>query len=503
MDFVDARELAPGQRLDADLCIVGAGAAGLALALALAGSGRRVTLLESGGVDRDPELQELNAGACVGVPYADLRVAWLRQLGGTTNHWTAHTHPLDPIDFEARDWMPESGWPIARDELAPCYEQARRLLGLPDDPWSVERWELAPTHRAWRFAGESIRPAVVQIVAERQRRLAETLGPRCRAAPHVAPYLHATVCELVPDATLRRVERLRAFTAPGRSLEVRARDVVLATGGIETARLLLLSASVAPAGLGNAHDLVGRYFANHPEAEAGLLQVSRPEHATSFFAHRAHPDGEVYGVLQLAPALQRSERLPNLGFHLDRAIRRSPPRGEAFRFAEAIGRAASELDGAPGAPDPRALPTYYLKVVSEPAPNRESRVRLGDELDALGQRRVVLDWRLRDEDLLAIARGVRRLARELGASGIGRVASELGEASPPEAGTRSFHHLGTARMHPDPRRGVVDAECRVHGIENLWIASSAVFPTYGSCNPTLTILALALRLGERLRARPG
>jgi len=500
MEFIDARVLPPGDRLDADLCIVGAGAAGLALAQALAGSGRRVTLLESGGLERDPELQELNAGACIGVPYADLRTAWLRQFGGTTNHWTAHTRPLDPIDFEPRAWVPESGWPISLAELAPFYEAAQRLLGLPEEPWSVERWEQAPSHRAWRFAGERIRPAVVQIVAERNRRLAQTLGPACRAAAHVQPYLHATVRELVPDAAGRRVERMRVATAPGRELEIRPREVVLAAGGIETARLLLLSASVEPRGLGNRRDLVGRFFSNHPEVEAGLLQLSRPEHATRFHASRPHPAGEVYGVLQLAPELQRAERLPNLIFQLDLAVRQSPPRSEPFRVAERIGTVASEIDGTGSAVPPRALPTYYLKVVSEAAPNRESRVRLGEERDALGQQRVVLDWRVRDQDRIDIARGVRILAREVGACGIGRVFTRLSEESPPAAGTRSFHHLGTARMHPDPERGVVDAECRVHGIENLWIASSAVFPSYGSCNPTLTILALTLRLAERLRA---
>src|SRR5262249_2744519 len=157
----------------------------------------------------------------------------------------------------------------------------------------------APTRRAWRFAGERIRPGVVQIVAERNRRLAQTLGPRCRAAAHVRPYLHATVCELVPDATGRRVERLRVATAPGRELELRRGEVVLAGGGIETARLLLLSTSVEPRGVGNRHDLVGRFFSNHPEAEAGLLQVSRAENATRFWANRRHDAGEVYGVLQL------------------------------------------------------------------------------------------------------------------------------------------------------------------------------------------------------------
>ena len=499
MEFIDARALEPGRRLDADLCIVGAGAAGLALALALAGSGREVVLLESGGLERDPELQELNAGACVGVPYADLRTAWLRQLGGTTNHWTAHTRPLDPIDFEPREWMAESGWPIARDELLPFYERAAGLLGLPADPWSLERWEQAPARRAWRFAGERILPGVVQIVAERNRRLAQTLGPRCREAPHVRPYLHATVCELVPDAAARRVERLRVATAPGRELEVRPREVVLAGGGIETARLLLLSTSVEPGGLGNRRDLVGRFFSNHPEAEAGLLQVSRPENATRFWANHRHDAGEVYGVLQLAPEVQRAQRLPNLTFHLDPAVRQSPPRSERFRLAETIGGVAGELDAVGPPARPEALPTYFLKVISEAAPNRESRVRLDEaQRDALGQRRVVLDWRVSDADRVAIARAVGLLAREVGASGIGRVFTPLDEASPPDAGTRSFHHLGTTRMDPDPARGVVDAECRVHGIENLWIASGAVFPTYGSCNPTLTILALTLRLAERL-----
>ena len=139
-------------------------------------------------------------------------------------------------------------------------------------------------------------------------------------------------------------------------------------------------------------------------------------------------------------------------------------------------------------------------AIAEPTPNPESRVRLGELRDAFGQQRAVLDWRLRPEDSESVARTTRLLALEVGAAAVGRVRDLFPRLGFPSLRTiGSHHHMGTTRMHRDPNRGVVDSDCRVHGLSNLFIAGSSVFPTFGTANPTLTIMALADRLADHLQ----
>jgi choline dehydrogenase-like flavoprotein len=148
-------------------------------------------------------------------------------------------------------------------------------------------------------------------------------------------------------------------------------------------------------------------------------------------------------------------------------------------------------------PPPRR---YFFKTAMEQAPNRESRVMLGEERDRLGCARVALCWSLTSLDRRTFDRGHEILHEELRRANVGSLETAFGPADdawpPGLRGAR--HHMGTTRMHVDPRRGVVDPQCRVHGISNLYVAGSSVFPTGGAANPTLTIVALALRLAEHV-----
>jgi choline dehydrogenase-like flavoprotein len=127
---------------------------------------------------------------------------------------------------------------------------------------------------------------------------------------------------------------------------------------------------------------------------------------------------------------------------------------------------------------------------------------LGDQRDALGLRRIRLDWRLAEADRRSLIAHVRNLATEFGALGIGRMRVDIGDPeSWPAVVSGGSHHMGTTRMHDDPRQGVVDRDCRVHGLANLYVAGGSVFPTGGAANPTLTIVALTLRLADHLKAR--
>jgi choline dehydrogenase-like flavoprotein len=514
MRLRDAREVPEGHRIEADLCIIGAGAAGLALAHALRAAAPRVVVLESGGPEPDAATQALCEGSLLGIEDFPLQASRLRGLGGTTNHWTAWVHPLDAADLEKRAWVPHSGWPLRFSELAPYYARARRFFELPERAFDPAAWEQGEELRAWRFAGDAVASRIVQIVPPERRRLGQTLRAALEAAPNVEVYLHASVLEIVADREQRRIEHLAVRTPEGRSFTARARGYVLAAGGIENARLLLLSTGASPAGLGNDHDLVGRFFQNHPEQARAVDLLATPRApSAAFYAMRRSGASLIVGSLVLSERVQRQEQLQNCSFRIERTLPLRP-RGAGAGLGLAanaldadVRRVAFDADGPRPEGGPRAEAeaerapaVHWLRLHAEPAPNRESRVRLGDHRDAFGQRRVVLDWRLAPGDSQAVRRTLEVLARAWGASGFGRARSRFPAAGFAGFNPRgSFHHMGTTRMHDDPKQGVVDREGRVHGVANLWVAGSSVFPTYGTVNPTLTIVALTLRLADHLR----
>jgi choline dehydrogenase-like flavoprotein len=489
--LLDARSLPAGTLVEREVCVIGAGAAGIALALELAGAPFRVALLESGGFDPEPETQDLYRGRVFGRAYHPLHEVRSRHFGGSTNCWLGMCRPLDPIDFEARAWVPGSGWPFGREALRPFYERAQRICLLED---------FAYEGASGAAAERPVLPLDPTVIGTRNLQLAATrFGQVHRAAvlsaPNVDTLLHANAVELRTDETGSRLESLRVATLAGGEFEVRARIFVLATGGIENARLLLASNRVRPQGVGNAHDLVGRFFMEHPHLAAGAFLPARADLPTGLY--HAHPRGRVSNLALLAPseATLRREQMLNFGALL-------ASEGALPGFERSLARAVHEMEGAAGEPAARAI---FLLNVCEQAPNPQSRVRLGDERDALGMPRVVLEWRLSPIDKRSLRRGHRILARELARAGLGRLQLMLSEDDMewPEDLAVGSHHMGTTRMHADPRQGVVDAQCRVHGVANLYVAGSSVFPTSGAANPTLTLVALAVRLADHLKEQMG
>jgi choline dehydrogenase-like flavoprotein len=292
---------------------------------------------------------------------------------------------------------------------------------------------------------------------------------------------------------------------------------VLATGGIENARLLLASRSTRPDGLGNDHDLVGRYFMEHPHIPvAAHVACNRPSALPALFTRNLlHEGTPVHATLVPTEEWLRSARLQAAAFtvgvmaHYDRDAAVPADEwqtGDVFQVLQDLDPAGAEPAGAgrlEGWPPADAAGAHLvLGGACEQAPDPESRVVLGPERDALGMPRAQLNWRLGQGDRDSLYRVLRGIGRELGALGIGRLRPLIGpDEDWPEEVLGGNHHMGTTRMARDPKQGVVDADCKVHGIANLYIAGSSVFPTGGSANPTLTLVALALRLANHLQAR--
>jgi choline dehydrogenase-like flavoprotein len=305
---------------------------------------------------------------------------------------------------------------------------------------------------------------------------------------------HASLLELETTPNALRATRARARAIGGDEFFVSARAFVLAAGGIENARLLLLSNKAVPPGLGNQHDLVGRFFQEHVGFYlSAVAMLHRPPDFGASSGGKGwftFTDEALVGNKLLNVALEiKPTKLPQLSLF--------------ERTYEWIERRVSGKGPSPMNPRYWAgegVQPFDIAYEAEQRPNPDSRVSLGAQLDPLGQRRVVVDWRLTDMDREHLKRGLELLGRELGRLGEGRlwIRPRVLEDWPPKAISVGAHHIGTTRMHADPRRGVVDANCRIHGTSNLYVAGSSVFPTSGKANPTLTIVALAVRLADHL-----
>ena len=361
------------------------------------------------------------------------------------------------------------------------------------------------------FHGERIRSATYHVSSS--PRFGERYRDEIERAPGITAYLGANAVDLETPSTPNEVRSVRVACLSGSGFRVKARAVVLAAGGIENARLLLLANTVVPAGLGNAHDQVGRYFMEHLYLDRAASLLARRGRVSDFYTAGHWSGGrQIRGILGLSAELQRRERLTNFCAVLDdeslrEAVascrqllaRRAGALGYVGNTIAGVGAAVAARAGI-GGPEPWTQ-RYLVKNVMEQAPNPESRVVLGADRDRLGCRRVELHWRMTALDKHTVHRAHELLGEELRRAGVGRLRSALGRVGdpwPPDLrGAR--HHMGTTRMHSDPRHGVVDADSRVHGVANLYVVGSSVFPTSGAANPTLTIVALALRLADHLK----
>lgn len=512
---VDARTLDDGTTIEGDLCIVGAGAAGISMALEWIGTSHKVILLEGGGFEVNPTMQNRYKGKVVGQPYFPLEAARLHAFGGTTGHWGGLCSPFDPIDFEARDYVPHSGWPIRREDLDPYYARANQLVEIGPHEWDAAYWANMDRQRvSLPLREEVVYTKMWQFSPP--TRFGTTYRDDITEARNIHLYTYASATEVTANAPVNRITGLRVKTPNGKEHRVRARRYVLACGALQNARLLLASNQQATKGLGNDNDLVGRYFMEHIEMPGGQLILTTPQpislYMLMFMTTKAR------GELALTATTQREKRILNGTASLTPGVYEGQLQGTFDRLPAELWRdqvwnvSNEELKQwvdttwapDPDQPAPSEQRAFELFTRQEQAPNPNSRVTLTEEKDALGMPRIALDWQLTDLDRRSMRTYYEVLGQEMGRSGIGRVQILewlREEGGPwPDFVSGGWHHMGTTRMHDDPKQGVVDANCQVHGLSNLYIAGSGVYPTSGSANPTLTLIALTLRLSDYLQA---
>ena len=536
--------------IESDLCIVGAGAAGIALALKLIGRGIDILLLEAGGLEAEPHTQRLYTGevsdARLHSPPDRYRQ---RRFGGTTTIWGGRCMPFDSIDFEARAYVPHSGWPFGLETLLPYYPEANRLCEAGRFAYRADA--AFPTPLPPMLAGFESQDFSTDTLERFScpTDFGRRYGAKLEAAARVRVLLHANVTAIRLAENADSVTELVVRDLRGKTLSVRARRYVLATGGLEVARLLLANCDVQRRGIGNDHDVVGRFYMCHIAGTIGRIQIGGPLDDVQYGYNISEEGVYCRRRFALRAQTQRAQRLGNFVARLHHPRISDPAHHSAVlsllflaRFAipyeyarrlhgsdaASIGNwvrhvgnlAEAPLDAAAFAWHmlrdrklaERKFPSiiirprrnlYSLDFHAEQQPNPSSRVQLSERVDALGMPQLKIDWRYTAGDVDTVSRSLSLLAQAIAHSRVGtfdydpeRVENEM-----TRYGAYGGHHIGTTRMGSDPHTSVVNADGRVHGVRNLYIVGASTFPTSSQANPTLTIVATALRLADHLAAQ--
>jgi len=526
--LIDARTIPAGTTFEVDVCVVGCGAAGTILGMELAAPGRTVLILESGAEENEEDTAALNDAAATGNPYP-IELSRLRFLGGTTNHWAGHCWRWEEDDFEGRDWVEGTAWPIPLSAIEPFYPKAFSTVMFGQGRWSWDPDEWRRIVATSKADAEQRNPLHGAVFRQRIEQFSPIWGDHARSFKHYIPQvaqapgmkvlLRANLIGVETDPERTRVVGLEAGTLEGGRFRIHPRQTVLAAGGLENARLLLQTETPSAPALGNAHDQVGRHFSDHiafyetlvPPSSGWIDPLLRLDRVPTPFGC------DLMCNFRLNPSIQKRERMSSILFRLLPrrpesiiAARRLSQRLASLQFDRQVARDFSVFAGS--LPEigryawRRALVTdappaeFDVQVRIEPPPLPGNRITLTDERDALGLRRLNLHWDIDPLSYHTARRGIELFAAEAARLGLGRMHSTfLQTGAFPERFEVGYHHCGTTRMSADPAKGVVDPNGRVWGVANLHIAGSGVFVTAGSGSPTMMIAAMTLRLAEHLK----
>lgn len=560
MSIVDFRQMGANAVLETDVCVIGSGPAGIGICDQFVDSKIRVLLLESGGFARDARYEALNRIHSVGAQRESHELVRMRGFGGTSALWTGRCGVFDEIDYLRRPWLEVSGWPISHATLEPYFDRAGVILGLgpttsripqllrnADDDHSWDAQRLLPV--VWQFSrrhGESVEPAAPTVAtdmdgagtiavlqhagAPQSKHLGRSFQPVVQHSRNIDALLHATATSIETNAAGNHVNSISIKSLDGKVGRIVAKRVVLACGGIDNARLMLASRSVQSCGVGNDRGMVGRFLTDHTFAEIGTYFGKGSERFRKRLGHRwldRHGERFVYQIgFRMAPELQRREGLLNCSVHvLPRNETQHPISiaGDVLRQAKrgSIGsQEVLKLLRASAQPVDLAKGVHDRFVLRQPSLGRpdevaigcmveqkldpDSRITLSDERDALGVPLAKIDWRISDLECATALRmsdvvfaEMQRLGYELPSR------PEWCDHGPDMLRERMLdlaHPMCATRMSDDPGAGVVDANCKVHGIDNLFVAGSSVFGTPGHMNPTMMVVALSVRLAEHLKS---
>jgi choline dehydrogenase-like flavoprotein len=579
MEIADLAGFDAGTHFETDLVIIGGGPAGLTIAREFFGTPTRVLILESGLLEETPDHAALAEIESSGEPATEVQkrkrnvfhsagaTNWSEQLqpfgvrcralGGSTHAWAGKSAAFDEVDFAKRAWVPFSGWPFERRTLDGFLDRAAAVLNLGPNLYDDRLWELLGIARPqpalddeglssffWQFA----RSRIDQFDVMR-------FGPEFVTfkAGNIRVLLNATATNIDLTADGRRFDGLDIATLGGVRHRVKARAAIVAGGAVENARLLLASRKVQPQGIGNDHDLVGRFLMDHAVARVGSFRAADLAPIIRRFGfYGVRHDGRTHMYmhgLAPTPAVQEREQLLNAAIYfmpdrapddpwdaLKRLIKRSGGKpiqdvksviSGAGLLTKGIGLKVLSSHATPALvkklivdsavryfPNavveefqnrglPHKLTGVSIDAISEQRPDPASRIMLSERTDPLGVPIARAHWKINTDERRTIVK-LAHLARNAFAHcGLPKPTLEpwVAEERLEDSAIIDFAHTsGTTRMSDNPRSGVVDPNNQVHGVRGLYVAGASVFPTSGHANPTLMILTLAIRLADRIKA---
>ena len=468
--------------IDVDICIIGTGAAGITLGLELENSGKRIVMLEAGSMQKTETNQSFYDLENTSLP-VDVN-SRIRTFGGTTTVWGGGWKPLDQMDFEKKDWVPFSGWPIKKETLVPYYERGAKMFDGP----TLEEFKIATIHKFFKnrdhyiLDTKDIKTTLLKMLPREKWNFAKSYQKFFEASFSVEVFFNASVTKIVLDNKKKKVAEVIIQTLLRKTFNVRAEHYIIACGGIENARLLIFSE------IGNKYDQVGRYYMDHPKLVSGNIVPKKHHINLSLYWKEQDVSGLIIAGFQLSEEVQRS-----LGV-LNSCIRLLPryisdqyilSKLKTFRILMRSYTGISEV---------------RVRNFMEQAPSPKNRVSLSNKKDILGNPLARVEWSLSALDKESLFALHIVLKKELERNNIGNLISPILDNKETFASVKdASHHMGTTRMGIDPKYSVVDENCRVHDVENLFIAGSSVFPTSGHANPTATIIALAIRLADYVK----
>lgn len=430
---------------------------------------------------------------------------------------------MTETDFKTRPWVDLNGWPYPLDALGPYFPKAQELLQV--GPYNYDPAYWSTDHgRFLSFTENTLENRIWQLSP--RTNFGTTHREKFRSSNDITVLLNATATDILTEASARVVEGIEVRSLHGKRVVIKAKHFVIACGGIDNPRLLLLARQHRPNGLGNDHDQVGRYFMQHPHVSAASVRFMQSKRWIKSYKDFKRGNLWLRGWIGLTDAAQEQHQALNcVAAVINRYISDSLTHSQAIGYVTLKrilldlrrGRVPANFaaEVATMVRDTRGILVGFMRhvrdqngglyVMAEQAPNPDSCIRLSPDLDSMGLPKAEIDWRLLPIDKHTIRMLVQQAANEFRRLGIADVTPDewltTDDHTWPISLAGGQHHMGTTRMSSSPKEGVVDPDARVHGMDNLYIAGSSIFPTVGCANPTLTLLATSLKLANHLQAR--
>jgi len=513
--FKDLANISSTESLTYDVCIVGTGLAGISVAKQLLGTNHRIVMLESGGELPEHKYQELNQGENSGPSFLSLDASRLRCFGGASKLWAGFCSPYKNDEFDEKPFIPLSGWPISFKDLKKYYQQAAKMLGISYRKFYSKDF-FQDTFDGLSFNefnrdNSFLSGRVFQVSSSKNRDFGSKYKQEISADKNTDVIIHSTVTKINLDSLGNKVESVSIADLNGNKTTVRSKIFVLACGAIENPRILLSSTDYYKRGIGNTSEFVGACFMSHP----GILNVAEIHRSKGGKCVKKDKYSDDYIVqFELSDKERQKQEILCHGFSISdytdlsnlstiytgKVLKDFDKLLSNFTFTDVYNKRQCRDKGK------YTYSVLDLGIALEQPPLLENRISLLSKKDALGVPMVNVHWSdLSKIELKTIKKATLTLAREFGVLNSGRVkfTEKFLSGKGHKINDPVNHHIGTTRMSATKKYGVVNKDCRVFGISNLYIAGSSVFATSSKVNPTFTIIALALRLGDHIKSLLG